>query len=154
MQTFDLSKYFKQITLSGTKIIVDAISYLLILLFLYAGISKLAIYEIFKGQMMESPLIPRVLIPMLAWFVPLLEIGIAWLLLFDKTKKTGLYMSYFMMLTFSLYLILLLIFAENAPCACGGILGSLGYTEHIIFNVVFTLMALYGIIKVDTSKSK
>lgn len=135
------NKYFNR------GMLINASAYLLALMFLYAGSAKLVIISQFREQMMESPLIPRVLIPILAWLIPISEIGFALLLMFEKTKKIGFYLSFFVMFIFALYLIALVTVAENAPCACGGILGTLGYTEHIIFNILFTLIALYGCIK-------
>ena len=132
------------------KLLMEIASYILILLFLYAGISKLTIYHEFQIQMTQSPLLPRSFIPLLAWFIPLFELLIAWLLVFDRTKLTGFYLSFVTMFIFTLYLIVLISVAENAPCSCGGILGSMGYTEHIIFNCVFTLIALYGCLKMPS----
>lgn len=129
--------------------LIDIAAYLLIIMFFYAGTSKLVVVGHFQHQMMESPLIPRALIPMIAWIIPISEIAIAWLLFFQKTRKIAFYLSFFLMFFFTLYLTVLKIFAENAPCACGGILGSLGYVAHIIFNTFFTLIALYGSVKLS-----
>lgn len=134
-------KYFSK------EILIEIFAYILVLMLLYAGTSKLVIINQFHDQMMESPLIPRPLIPMLAWLIPISEIAIAWLLVFEKTRKVSFYLSFFLMLVFTLYLTKLKIFAENAPCACGGVLGSVGYMEHILFNLFFTFIALYGCIK-------
>lgn len=141
---YNLVGSLKKVSLLTGTMLVEIASYLLILLFLYAAISKLVIFGEFQQQMMQSPLLPPQLIPFLAFFVPLSEIAIAWMLVFDKTKLIGFYLAFFTMLTFSLYLIILVSVAENAPCSCGGILGKMGYTEHIIFNVFFTGIALYG----------
>lgn len=135
------NKYFSKETL------INIAASLLALMFLYAGSAKLVIISQFQEQMMESPLIPRALIPLLAWLVPISEVILALLLVFENTRKLGFYLSFFVMLVFTLYLSVLKIFAENAPCACGGILGTLGYVSHILFNIFFTLIALYGCIK-------
>lgn len=147
MSNHKTSANVKRINLISIPILVELASYLLMLLFLYAAISKLVILSEFQQQMMESPLLPRQLIPFLAFFVPISEIVIAWMLVFEKTKKFGFYLSFLTMLTFTLYLITLITVAENAPCACGGILGSFGYFEHIAFNTTFTGIALFGCIK-------
>ena len=131
-------------------VFIEIASYLLIILFLYAAISKLVIFSEFQEQMSQSPLIPRNLIPFLAIFIPISELIIVWLLVFEKTLKVGFYLSFFTMLTFTIYIVALVTFAENVPCACGGILGSLGYFEHIVFNILFTLIALFGYIKLPS----
>ncbi|MCU0444247.1 MAG: hypothetical protein MUE85_04965 [Microscillaceae bacterium] len=127
---------------------------LLVFLFVYAAISKLAVVDLFQSQMYESPLLPQYFVPFLAYFVPILELGIALFLVSGQNLLNGLYASFGIMLMFTLYMIgLISIFTDKIPCACGGILGKLGYTEHIIFNIIFTLLALLAIF-VHTSKNK
>ena len=140
---YNLSKSFSHSFLKK-ELLIELSSYLIILLFLYAAISKLTIFVEFQQQMMKSPLIPRSLIPFLAVAVPGGEIIIAWLLVFERTKQIGFYLAFFTMLMFTLYLIILVSVAENAPCSCGGILSSLSYPQHIVLNLIFTLIALYG----------
>jgi hypothetical protein len=117
----------------------------LILLFIYAAISKLVVGDIFKNQLYESPLMPETLIPVMVYAIPLVQIFIAIGLTTDNFLQRSLYASFALLLTFTIYLSsLVLFFSNNLPCSCGGILGTLGYAEHIIFNVFSTLVALAG----------
>ena len=129
------------------QLLTEIAAFLIIVLFFYAAFSKLVEYGTFKDQLAQSPMLPQKFIPAIAALVPLSEIIIAWMLVFEKTKAFGFQLSYFVMLTFTIYLIVLVTFASNVPCACGGILGKLGYTEHIIFNILFTGIALFGALK-------
>ena len=110
---------------------------LLMVMFAYAGIFKIVDITLFESQMKESPLIPQLLIPTLAISLPIFELLLAILLMYDKYNSMSLTLSFITMLFFSLYLIMLVSLYENVPCTCGGILGKLGYTEHIIFNLFF-----------------
>lgn len=110
---------------------------LLMLMFAYAGVFKIADTSLFASQMKESPLIPTLIIPSLSIGLPVFELLLAFLLIFDKYTPLSLVTSFITMLFFSLYLIMLVSLYEKAPCACGGILGKLGYTEHIIFNLFY-----------------
>ena len=110
---------------------------LLIIMFAYAGIFKIADTQLFASQMSESPLIPKFIIPFLSVGLPVFELILAFSLTFEKYNSISLMLSFVTMLFFSLYLIMLVSLYEKVPCACGGILGKLGYTEHIIFNLFF-----------------
>jgi hypothetical protein len=40
----------------------------------------------------------------------------------------------------------MLLSEKDLPCSCGGIISSLSWRQHIIFNGVFILLAITGII--------
>jgi hypothetical protein len=129
------------------KSILNLAPILLIMLFSYSAIVKGYDINLFQGQMIQSPLLPLSLIKILSYAVPFFELVVVALLIFDKTKGIGFHLSYFIMLLFTLYLItLVMFFGHNIPCACGGILGNMGYTTHIILNVFFTLLSFLAII--------
>ncbi|MBY0482183.1 MAG: hypothetical protein K2Q21_12560 [Chitinophagaceae bacterium] len=119
---------------------------MLILLMLYAGLSKLLIEQSFATQLAQSPLIPGPIVPWLAYVLPLGEILVAVMLVTEKFKQFGLHLSFLLMLFFTCYLFTLTILYHNLPCSCGGILGKMNYTTHIIFNIFYTLIALAGIL--------
>ncbi len=128
-------------------IFIYSISILLIILFLYASISKLLNYEEFRKQLNYSPYISS-LAPLLSWSLPTIEIIVSFLLVFNKTRLWGLYASFVLMLAFSGYLAYMLAFAsiDEVPCPCGGILGEMSWSTHLVFNLVFVGLALWGIV--------
>ena len=125
-------------------IFVDIICVLFILLFIYAATSKLFDYDNFKAQLGRSPLIARFW--NWIWIVPTVEIIIAFLLAFPKTKIIGLYASFSLMTMFTAYIFTILQFSEFIPCSCGGVLSKMSWTMHLWFNVAFILLSLTGII--------
>lgn len=54
-------------------------------------------------------------------------------------------LSMITMTVFSGYVFYILNFDPNIPCSCGGILDSMGWTEHLIFNVAFLVLSVLGI---------
>lgn len=132
--------------------IVLVISYLLILLFLYAAANKLMDYQKFQVQLGQSPILTG-FAPFVAWFIPAIEVIISVLLIFQGTRLIGLYASFSLMVMFSAYIFIVLKFAVRVPCSCGGILDKMGWTEHLIFNLVFVLLAAVGIILQSGMKS-
>jgi uncharacterized membrane protein YphA (DoxX/SURF4 family) len=126
------------------KTIIETIVFLFILLFAYAAINKLMDYENFKSQLGKSPLITQ-FATVLSWAVPIVEIVIALTLPIQQLRLTALYSSFALMLIFTLYIAFILSFSPYIPCSCGGILETMGWTQHLVFNIFFTSLAILGI---------
>ncbi|APY10458.1 hypothetical protein BWZ22_04030 [Seonamhaeicola sp. S2-3] len=124
--------------------ITKCIVLLYVLLFTYAATSKLFDMEQFRGQLGRFPFISDYA-DLLAWGIPTLELFIVTLYLLPKTTLTALYTSLGLMVAFTVYIALVLSFSEHMPCACGGVLSQMGWTEHLVFNLVFVLLAIIGI---------
>ena len=129
---------------------LDVIIFLLVLLFIYAATSKLIAFDQFQAQISKSPLIMNHT-KIISIIVPSLEILISALLLIPKTQQIGLYASFTLMFMFTSYISFILTFSPHVPCSCGGILSSMGWTEHLIFNIFFTLVTMIGI-RINSSK--
>lgn len=122
----------------------EIISYLFIMLFVYAAVSKLLDFEQFKVQIEQSPLI-NAFADYVAWGVPLVEILVSLLFFSPRLRLAGLWASFTIMVIFSIYIIIVLNFADAIPCSCGGVIASLSWNEHLIFNIGWLLLALLGI---------
>lgn len=121
------------------------VSLLFILLFVYAAVSKLLDFETFQIQLGQFSLLST-FAEWIAWGVILIEIFIALLLFFENTRLLGLYMSFFLMILFTVYVFVIINFATYVPCSCGGVLEALGWKDHLIFNVFLMVIALIGIL--------
>lgn len=124
-------------------IIIETVCLLYVLLFVYAAVSKLLDFENFQVQLGQSPLLSAYA-SYIAWIVPLVEIIIVLLLLSSKFKYEGLILAYSLMILFTIYIIIILNFSPFVPCSCGGVLSKLGWTEHLIFNIAFVILAFIG----------
>lgn len=128
------------------KIIIEIISSLLILLFLYASVSKWLAFKSFVGDMNNQPF-PNWITPWLVWGIPLLEVLIVVLLIFDRTRLRGLYTSLVLMLAFTVYTVAVLLHAfRYVPCSCGGVIKKLTWPQNLVFNLFFVGISLAGII--------
>jgi uncharacterized membrane protein YphA (DoxX/SURF4 family) len=125
--------------------IVEIISALLIILFIYTGINKIMDFTKFKYEMGRSPFIQN-MAGFTAYAVPLGELLISLLLIIKKTRLLGLYMSSTLMALFTGYIWLMLNYAYDLPCSCGGIISKMSWDDHLKFNAVFTLLALTGVV--------
>jgi uncharacterized membrane protein YphA (DoxX/SURF4 family) len=127
--------------------------FLLVVLFLYAGTAKLIAGKTFIQEMMRSQLLPDAAVYLLRWLIPCAELLIGLVLLKESTVKLGMQASFFLMTSFTAYLIALVVIFIEPPCACGGILGGMSYPVHIAFNIFFTLVALVGIYTSESNSS-
>jgi len=125
--------------------IIEIISYLFIILFVYASMNKLLDVETFRVQIGQSPLLTSIA-PWIAWVIPISEILIAVMLSIPRFRLLALYASFTLMIMFTAYIVAVLNFGDNIPCSCGGVLEKLGWTEHLIFNIGFVLLSLVGIV--------
>ncbi|MCF6407211.1 hypothetical protein L3C95_30220 [Chitinophaga filiformis] len=126
------------------KHIITVIVVLISMLFTYAAIFKAMDYSLFMSDMSKSPLLVKYDMNLLAPVVLGTEFLIVILLNFTATRKTGFFLSFFVMAMFSLYLSTLYFFFTNIPCSCGGILGKMPYPVHIVFNIGFTVLSGVG----------
>jgi uncharacterized membrane protein YphA (DoxX/SURF4 family) len=124
---------------------LEGIACLLIILFVYAGLSKLIDFSTFRFQLGRSPFITQIA-GFVAWSIPAAEIILALCLVFRRTRLLGLYGSFFLMLLFTGYIYAMLHFSYYVPCSCGGVLSKMSWNQHLVFNIFFTVLALVGIL--------
>lgn len=132
------------------RVTVELICLLYILLFVYAAVSKLLDFKNFQVQLGQSPLL-NIFASWLAWLVPLAELVIAIALYFHSMRFWALYASFTLMAIFTAYIYIILNYSSYVPCSCGGILEKLGWTEHLVFNIVFVVLAIAGLFLLKNS---
>lgn len=120
------------------------VRYFVVLLFVYAAISKLITFDEFKVQLTQSPLL-SMYAGVIAYLVVISELVIAFLLTLRSTRLIGLYLSYSLMVAFSIYIYLILNYSDFIPCSCGGVLEKLGWNEHLWFNIITSVLILLSI---------
>lgn len=145
---------FTNVLRSGSKnyIFVEIISILIILLFTYAASSKLLAYDQFVWQIGQSPTLKN-FAEWLAWMVPSVELLISILLIVPKWRSLGLKASFGLMAAFTIYIASILSFSKELPCSCGGILEQMSWKNHLVFNIIFTVLPLIAIL-IDKGKYK
>ncbi len=124
--------------------VADAASGLLLLLFLYTALSKLAGYQSFTIALKSVPVIYPYA-GVVAWLLPAAELIIALLLFFRGTRQPGLYASLVALLAFTGYLLYMVAYIPDLPCNCGGVLNSLSWKQHIFFNLLFIIINISGL---------
>lgn len=126
-------------------IVIEIISALFVILFIYTGLNKLLDYGTFKFQMGRSPYLQE-WSGFIAAILPTGELLVALALILPRTRLAGLYASFFLMSLFTGYIAIMLNFSYYLPCSCGGILQALSWQQHLVFNSIFTILAGTGVV--------
>lgn len=131
--------------LSIRHIIVNIVCQLYAALYIYAAISKLLTFHDFKVQLAQSPLLTA-FVSWVAIAVPVLELFIASLLLIPRLRLLGLFLAYSLMAMFTAYIYIITNYSAFVPCSCGGILEEMTWDQHLVFNVVFMVLAVVAVL--------
>ena len=126
-------------------ILVTLIAALIILLFLYASLSKILSFHQFVGEINNQPL-PNSWTPFLSVAIPAAEVLISVLVAFERTRLAGFWLSLFFMSVFTVYAIVILLHGFSyIPCSCGGVIEHLTWPEHLLLNISYVVLSGLGI---------
>lgn len=147
--------------LQNSAIFNNLSKFLLVLLFVYAGSSKLLAHELFLNQLSQIAFIKKIASPF-SVFLPVLEIGTGLLIAFNNTQLLGFWIASLLMTAFTIYIAGMLILKSSLPCTCGGVITSMTWKQHLILNSLFMLLswsAVYSFYKksnenISTNKRK
>jgi hypothetical protein len=129
-------------------LIVEIIAILFILLFVYAGLTKFLEGHLFYDNIRNSPILGGTAIASFAsCMIPSAELLVAVLLIWNKTRLIGLYGALGLMSLFTLYTVVIVFFSPYIPCSCGGVISLLSWDQHLVFNTVFLILAILGVVQ-------
>lgn len=116
-------------------VIFQILRYILIVLFIYTGVSKFIGYYLFLSQLSDIIFLQK-MAGFISIFIPLIEIAAGIALAFQKTEIIGWWLCAVLLSGFSIYVSMMLLFAPHLPCSCGGIIAALSWTQHLIINIL------------------
>ena len=126
-------------------IAIQIIGVLFILLFVYSAARQLVNFEVFKTQLSQAPLLVNSA-SWLAVLIPVLQIGVALLLMFGISRRWGMYGALGLMSLFTAYIVYAIYFAPSLPCACNMVFEGMSWREHMWLNISFVVLAIIGIL--------
>ena len=130
----------------GKQKLASLIIPIIALLWFYAAVSKLINFRHFRDAMQKQPFSPWFQ-AVLIYSLPIVEATIGSLLIFEKRRLTGLYISAGLFTAFIIYTLMILFrFFGHIPCACGGLIERMGWTFHLWFNIGFLFLTILSII--------
>lgn len=125
----------------------------LIILFCYTAISKLMDVAEFERQLNNQELPGWSKAP-LVWLIPGSELLLSVLLIIPATRLMGFYGSAVLMALFTGYVGLVVAgYFDRVPCNCGGVLRTMSFEVHLVFNLFFLALSLLGIYMFHSKKS-
>lgn len=109
-------------------------------LFFYTGYSKLTDHESFSLVIGKSALVGAYA-NLLSRLIPISEIAVGILLIVPALKFWGFFGAFLLMSAFTVYVSYMILFEPNLPCSCGGIISSMTWHQHLVFNIILTALA-------------
>jgi hypothetical protein len=125
-------------------IIIEIISILFALLFLYAAAIILINYAFFKVQIGVYPVL-KPIAPFIVWFIPISEIIVFSLLLFPAWRLRGLYGALALMILLTGYVVGILTLSKRQPAGLV-VPEFLSWHQQLAFNIFFLVLAIIGIV--------
>lgn len=118
----------------------EVITYLLILLFFFTALGKVMDWHHYERKM-NNQVFSKTVTPIITVAVPLVEFMAVLLLAWVKTRMSGLWLSLALMGAFTVYvgLVTFNVF-PRVPCSCAGVFEAMTWPQHLVFNVVFTVI--------------
>lgn len=144
MKTLNLDNFPIRLQSKYRLLILLLFNIILASLFGYTAYEKIIDHERFMNGIAKVELIGKFAL-LISWAVPIVEALIAVLVLIPDTAKIGLWGFFGMMVIFSVYILIALIWASELPCQCGGVIETLTWTEHLWFNIGVLLLSLIAI---------
>ena len=125
---------------------------LLTLLWVYAAVSKLIEFRHFEKEMLNQ-VFPVWMAHALIFILPAAELFAAILLIQERTLKLGLFLSEFLLIVFTGYVMLVYLHLfSRIPCSCGGILQHLKWGPHLVFNIIYLLITTSAILTLSQER--
>lgn len=125
-------------------LLLNGIIYFLILLFLYTGVSKVIEFSQFSKEMSSSPIFGPIA-GFATWALPTMEFIISILLLIPTLRLKGLYVCLAVLVAFTIYLVLIILYDSNLSCSCGGLIQQMSPWQHLSFNISCITASLIAI---------
>jgi putative oxidoreductase len=117
---------------------------MLIFLFVYTALSKLLDVDTFRNALNNQPFANQ-LTAFLLVFIPAYELIAVLTLILTNKGSLGFIVSGLMMLIFTIYAAAVYFnFFPYVPCSCGGVLAKLSWETHLLLNLFFLLICVWG----------
>ena len=124
--------------------ILTTICFMQVLLFAYTGCSKLIDQPNFYKQLtvfMPWPVSAAII----SYTIPVAELIIAMGIIFQRTRLASMYAFCFLLIIFTVYIIVLLLGNRDLPCSCGGVISTMNWQQHLVFNIACIALSCTGI---------
>jgi uncharacterized membrane protein YphA (DoxX/SURF4 family) len=128
------------------KWIKEIARFLLVLLFVYTGCSKLLTHVVFLEQLQQVNFL-KPFASSLSIALPVAELLTGIAIAIHRTQYYGLWSAALLMTAFTTYVaIMLALDKTQRPCSCGGVIKAMSWQAHLYLNIFFMLLAWYSLL--------
>ncbi|WP_316828614.1 MauE/DoxX family redox-associated membrane protein [Pedobacter miscanthi] len=125
---------------------LEVLACILVLLWLYTGLDKLADYNKYWHSMYLQ-VFPRSVLKIMVPAVPVMELGTAILFFIYRYRTLAYVLSLTLLTGFTTYVALIYLgYFPKRPCACAGLFEHMGWGGHLLVNGALTLVAAVALI--------
>lgn len=129
-----------QLSAAAKETLAYGLSLSFVILFLYTVYHKAVGIDAFTAGIANIPLLGTFPV-WTAWGVLGAEVLVSLLLIWPDTNRLGLWGALVLMIAFTLYISMTMLFANQLPCHCGGAIEKLTWRQHLLFNCGFIALA-------------
>jgi len=131
-------------TMKTNRYILNIITILLIVFWLYVALDKLWNLDGFHASLLKQPF-PNWWADVLFWLLPVMEVGVAILFAFCRLRSIPYLLSALLMFVFTVYIGLGVagVYAKR-PCSCASVFRGMSWERHLIVNIALLGISLYG----------
>jgi len=122
----------------------ELVAAIVLMLFLYTALDKMHSLDYFRLRLSAAPY-TKPFAQQLSILIPAAELAAVILLFIPKYRQYGLVFSFILMFAFTTYLGISLLSDIKLPCACGGVLSTISWSNHLVLNGVILLMLFAAI---------
>ena len=131
---------YLRLSAAAKETLAYGLSLLFVVLFLYTVYHKIVGIDAFAKGIAKIPMVGAFPV-WTAWGVLGAEVLVALLLIWPDTNRLGLWGALVLMIAFTLYICMMMLFADQLPCHCGGAIEKLTWGQHLLFNCGFIALA-------------
>lgn len=118
---------------------------LLLLLWVPVVIDKVLYFNTFRIDILKQPFDDSIAL-VVYYSLPFLEGAAVLLLIIPKYQKVGFILSSFLLISFTVYvLITMLGLWDKIPCGCGALIAGMSWVQHFFFNLFFLFISFLGL---------
>lgn len=125
--------------------VISIIILLLVVMWVFASFSKFLDFDTFQRQL-RGGYITSSAGTLLAYFLPIVQLVIAVLLLTKRWQFIGMSLSLILLIAYTLYIIYILIWAPTIPCSCISIFRGVTWYDQLKINTLLLLINTVGMV--------
>lgn len=125
--------------ITTTQVFSNVIAVFLMVIFCIATVTKIFDFTAFHENLKQAPGFSNGY-KIISYVIIILNLAIVGLLCFSRTRIMALFFSFFLLLSFAIYLGILLTMVKKLPCSCLAMFDNLTWNQNL--SVILVMLAI------------